>query len=176
MAAQTDDRRANDIPRGHAPEESECVTVAIDLGKYLTHWIVVAWAGDASGHIVDYGCIELPSRDLGVEQAIMIGLEQFDDIATAGWPQLSSDEAVIAVWIDAGYVPDVVYQFCRDAKQRSGYELYWPAIGRGATQQRSQWYNRPKRTGAVVKYVGEGFHVSWVSSVETMLVEVNADH
>jgi len=53
----------------------------------------------------------------------------------------------------------------------------WAAgVGRGAAQQRNQWYNRPTQTGSVVKGIGEGFHSKWLRSERLMVMEVDADH
>lgn len=76
-----------------------------------------------------------------------------------------------AVWIDAGYMTPVVYAFCRE----SG-DPYRPAIGRGAAQQHRQWYNRPTRTGSVVKHLGEGYHLNKLKAEKLLLAEVDADH
>lgn len=75
------------------------------------------------------------------------------------------------VWIDSGYMTHVVYAFCRESG--SGF---LPAIGRGVAQQTRQWTDRAKHTGAVVKQVGEGFHISRLPTERLLLVEVNADH
>jgi hypothetical protein len=45
---------------------------SIDIGKYLAHWVAVGWAEGATGSVIDYGRIDVPSEDLGVEQAIMV--------------------------------------------------------------------------------------------------------
>jgi hypothetical protein len=50
------------------------------------------------------------------------------------------------VFVDSGYMAEVVYGFCRE-----GGERFRPAVGRGAAQQRRQWYNRPTQTGSTVK-------------------------
>ena len=108
----------------------------IDLGKYLAHWVLVAWSEDASGHIVDYGRVEVPSDHLGVEKAIMVALREFRDQAVAGWPIENANgekRSPQQIWIDAGYMTSVVYSFCREAGSR-----YMPAVGRGAAQQRHQ--------------------------------------
>lgn len=176
-------RRQAGWPRGMVPPGTRHLTAAMDLGKYLTHWVVVAWSRDARGHVVDYGRMEVPSRDLGVEQALMNTLRQFRDTVNGGWPvasdpnakknQSALPERMVPdhVWIDAGYMTDVVYAFCRESRKP-----FKPAVGRGASQQRQQWYNRPKSTGAIVKKIGEGFHISWIASERMRLVEVDADH
>ena len=58
-----------------------------------------------------------PAPDLGVEPAILVGLRSFRDMVTAGWP-LGEPHGKRArsrpVWVDAGYMTDVVYAFCRE--------------------------------------------------------------
>ena len=36
------------------------VTVGIDLGNFWSHWVKVAWFGNATGVILDYGIMETP--------------------------------------------------------------------------------------------------------------------
>lgn len=75
------------------------------------------------------------------------------------------------VWVDSGYQAPVVYAFCREAGDR-----FRPAVGRGAAQQRQQWYNRPTQSGSVVKHIGEGFHINHLRAERLRLVEIDADH
>ena len=160
-------------PRGHVPPDTRWLTAAVDIGKYLLHWVVVAWDGSANGHVVDYGRVEVASDDLGVEQGIMVALKQLRDDFSTGWPVHGSDKPKIPdqVWIDAGYMTEVVYAFCRQVGVQ-----YRPAIGRGAAQQHRQWYNRPTQTGTVVRHIGEGFHINFMPTEHLFLVEVDADH
>lgn len=162
------------LPRGVVPDAANCITAAVDLGKYLAHWIVVAWSKGATGHVVDYGRIEVASDDLGVEQAILVALREFKEMVADGWPVGSAGQSPIhpeQVWIDAGYMTDVVYTFCRNAGNR-----FRPAVGRGAAQQHNQWYNRPTKTGGIVKHVGEGFHINYLRAEKLYLVSIDADH
>ncbi len=158
--------------QGILPADTQYLTTAIDLGKYLCHWVLVAWRPNATGHVADYGRIEVASPELGVEKALMIALQEFGDRVLEGWSMEESEEKVIpgTVWVDAGYMTDVVYRFGQD------YEGFLPAVGRGATQQRQQWYQRPKSTGSIVRQIGEGYHLSRLQSPSTFLFEVNADH
>jgi phage terminase large subunit GpA-like protein len=162
------------LPRGVVPPAAARLTVGVDLGKYLLHWIAVAWSEDGGGHVVDYGRIEVASDDLGVEQALVVALRELRDMLKSGWPVGKADGEPAAphqIWIDAGYMTPVVYTFCREAGSRIR-----PAIGRGAGQQHRQWYNRPTSTGSIVKHIGEGFHINWLPSERMQLVEVDADH
>jgi hypothetical protein len=148
----------------------------VRLPEYLVHWIVVAWSEGTRGHVVDYGRIEVASAELGVEKALMVALREFRDLALAGWPVAAADagqrERPWQVWIDAGYMANVVYEFCR--KQQG--QNFRPTVGRGADQQRRQWYNRPTNTGSIVKHIGEGFHMNHLPAERLFLVEVDSDH
>ena len=152
--------RVANMPRGVVPPNSQHLTAAIDLGKYLNHWIVVAWSPGPFGQVVDYGRIEVATDDLGVEQATMVALRQFRSMVTAGWPVgVAGGEPmkVALTLVDAGYMTDVVYAFCRETGNR-----FLPSVGRGASQQHQQHYNRQTQTGSIVKHLGEGFHINWL--------------
>jgi hypothetical protein len=125
--------------------------------------------------VVDYGRITVASDELGTEQAILEALQGFRAQVEAGLPVEGGGASPIVphrVFVDAGYMTEAVYRFCREAKQR-----FLPAVGRGTTQQaRRQMYNRPTRTGSVTKYVGRGFHVNRLPTERLYLAEVDADH
>lgn len=162
------------LARGIIPADAEHLTTAIDLGKFLAHWIVVAWSKNATGHVVDYGRIEIASDDLGVEQAILVALKEFRSLVDEGWPvgtAAGTHKKTDQAWIDAGYMAPIVYTFCRDSGDR-----FRPAVGRGAAQQRQQWYNRPTQTGSVVKHIGQGFHMNRLPVEKLQLAEIDADH
>jgi len=74
-------------------------------------------------------------------------------------------------FVDAGYMAQVVYTFCRESGER-----FRPAVGRGAGQQQRQYYNRPTQTGSIVRYIGEGYHGNWLPAEQLLLIEVDADH
>ena len=75
------------VPRGIVPEDASKLTMGIDLGKYLCHWALVAWSDGARGHVVDYGRVEVPSREFGVEQALLHSLRELRDEVQGGWPR-----------------------------------------------------------------------------------------
>ena len=167
--------RIHPYPKGIVPPGAKLLTCGIDLGKYLAHWVIVAWSEGATGHIVDYGRLEIASPDLGVEKAILLALREFHEQMKEGFPVHETPEQRLPlqlIWIDAGYMTDVVYNFVRGHPGRR----ILPAVGRGAAQQRQQWYNRPTSTGSVVKHIGEGFHINLLEGSATYLAEVDADH
>ena len=107
------------LAKGLVPAAAQLVTVGLDLGKYLCHWVAVAWSPSAMGHILDYGRIEVASEDLGVEQALMVALREFrEETVLPGWLHEHPVDGVNRiipeqVWVDSGYMPEVVYAFCR---------------------------------------------------------------
>ncbi len=166
--------RTIELPRGVVPQDATILTAAIDLGKYLDHWIVVAWSPGPRAHVVDYGRMEVASEDLGVEQATIVALRQLKEMMLGGWPRGTPSGELVhpnMVWIDSGYMTEVVYTFVREAGQR-----FLPAIGRGAAQQRQQTYNKPTQAGSVTRHIGEGFHINWLPTARLFLCEVDADH
>jgi phage terminase large subunit GpA-like protein len=162
------------LARGVIPEGSQYVTTAVDVGKYLLHWIAVAWSPKADGHIVDYGRIEVPSEDLGVEQGVLVALREFRDLAREGWAVGHAEgerRQPNLTFVDSGYMSHVVYSFTRESGEK-----FFPAVGRGAAQQRHQWYNRPTSTGSTVRFIGEGYHMNYLRAEKLRLVEIDADH
>jgi len=163
------------LPPGVVPENTLWLTAGVDIGKYLIHWIVVAWGEQATGQIVDYGRIETACDDLGLEPAVLQGLKQFRDLTINGWPMDQTDENELRtpdqVWIDSAYLPEVVHEFCR----QTGSPFY-PSIGRGATQPRRHGVPRGTAIGSTVREVGEGFNVCWLPAEQIHRMEVDADH
>ncbi|MFN0054696.1 MAG: terminase gpA endonuclease subunit, partial [Planctomycetales bacterium] len=108
------------------------------------------------------------------EQALLVALREFRDLVMEGWPVGCADgerKQPAQAWIDAGYMTPIVYRFSVEAGER-----FLPAVGRGAAQQRQQWYNRPTQTGSLVKHIGEGFHLNRLRPEKLLLAEIDADH
>jgi phage terminase large subunit GpA-like protein len=165
--------RTVDIPRGVVPESATVLTAAVDLGKYLDHWIVVAWSPGPKAHVVDYGRTEVATDSFGVEKGTMVALREIREMMKAGWPKgNASGEKMVprAVWVDAGYMTEVVYSFCRESGRP-----FFPAVGRGAAQ-RQQNYSKPTQHGSVTRHIGEGFHINFIPANGVLLCEVDADH
>lgn len=172
-------RRIGTAGRGEIPDEMQYVTAAADLGLRLCHWIVVAWAGDATGQVIDYGRTEVPSDDMGIERALMVGLRDFRDICQKGWPRQSKMVSPGMVLVDSGgtWTP-TVYQFCRE----SG-DPFQSSKGYGTTQDvATRRYRGVKKTGSVVRRIGPGYHVSRLKrkpgsrTWRVDLVEVDVDY
>lgn len=157
--------------KGIAPPGASIITVGCDVGKYLLHWCAVAWFKGGSGHVIDYGRQEVASAHLGVERAIQAALRELRDGFAEGWKHGDQMKPPNAVWVDAGYMTDVVYTFIRESRAP-----YMASDGLGQGQEYRTSYSRPKTTGAIVKLVGEGYHFAALPNKGVTLAEVHADH
>lgn len=164
------------LTKGLIPEWAHAITVGVDLGKWLCHWTAIAWLTDASGHIFDYGQFDVPSDQFNEDLAITLALKTFrDDVTEAGWPVQGSTTVRRAdmTWIDSRYMGKSVHAFIADAA--TDRRRYYAAQGASVTQTKAQFYNRPKKTGAIVKHLGEEFHISQLPR-GLYVVQVNADY
>jgi phage terminase large subunit GpA-like protein len=164
--------RTVDLGAGIVPAWAEVVTVGIDLGKFLCHWIGTAWSADGTGQIFKYGRVEVASDLLGVERALALALEEFRDTCEQGWPDESGAMRLPnQVWIDCGFMPDTVCAFVRS----KGGARYRPVRGLGGGQEAGQHYGRPKSTGNVVVHLGDGYHVVKDKQRRCYVVDVDSD-
>ncbi len=108
--------RTIDVPRGRVPIDAAKITVGIDIGKWLCHWVAMAWKTDGTPHVLDYGVLDVPSGDMAEELAILSALRSFrDDICLAGWPSVDAAAGTIRpslVLVDSGYQDAVIVRFC----------------------------------------------------------------
>ncbi len=158
-------------PRLLVPADTWRMTVGVDLGKRLLHWLAICWRPYACGHIVAYGREEVPSDDMQTERALLVALNNLHDQFETGFPR-SDDEnrRPDLVYIDAGWMPDVVRTFL----VKHGQRRYRACVGRGETQMGRIRYARPKKASPNVLKVGEGYHVAQQAD-GVLLAELNAD-
>ena len=174
--------------RGIVPDDAEYVTAALDLGKYVCHWTVIAarWlkAEDdrlrMTPHIVDYGVIDVHSRTLGELEGLKIALQEFGDMARVGWPMSGTTQEPAISWIDmrgGEHWADEVYEFCKDANGKDfAMEGFMPYRGLGQSQSMQRKYTIPKAKTATTRHVGDGYHVTRYQKLRACVVEGNADH
>jgi phage terminase large subunit GpA-like protein len=165
--------RQRSLARGFVPDGTEWLTVGIDIGKFLLHYIVIAFRGDATPHIVDYGRQDVATDQLGTERALLVALMEIRDLCLAGWAR-SQDQPrqPDAAWFDSGWNPnDVVYQFCRDA----GDDRFRPTKGYGTGQDRAAYYQRPRNLSSTTLAIGQDYHLTALRDKQIILVEMDAD-
>jgi hypothetical protein len=87
------------------------ITVGLDLGKYYSHWTKIAWFGNATGVVIDYGVMETPGMQAATDaQAVEIALLQSlllwrTDIMAKNPPDFCL--------VDSGDYSPAVYEFIR---------------------------------------------------------------
>lgn len=159
--------------KGSIPEGTEAITVHVDLGKYLAHWLLVAWTAGGGGRIADYGRFEIATDDLGLEPATLLALREFRDVVAAGWPRMHGERAVPdVVTVDAAWNPDPVYAFIRE----SDGDTWFPTLGYGQNQTKRRLYTAPKKKGKIVVHLGERYHLVQDEGVRCYVVHVDSDH
>lgn len=175
LNAETLQRRTRSYRRGMVPEKTEHLTIGVDLGKFCGHYAVIAWLPGAAGHIVEYAKFDIGSDDFGVEKATLVALRELRDQFLAGWPQATGGPRLPdCVWIDAHWSEQTgaVYAFCRASES----DVFRPVLGHGSTQHHSRRYDRPTKTGAIVRRIGEGYHISWRRADRILTVDIDVDH
>jgi phage terminase large subunit GpA-like protein len=165
--------RANSIPQEKIPAAAEHLAIGLDLGKYWSHWVVMAAMPGGGPHVVTYGQIEVHSRTLGLERGLMACLREFHDMVEHGWARADGtmwvpDRAVI----DSGYQGDTqtVYQFVNEV----GGGRYWAADGRGEAQDGHQGYKHPTQLSNKILLLGEQYYVEMTPN--GMLLVMDANH
>ncbi|MEK6799855.1 MAG: terminase gpA endonuclease subunit [Planctomycetota bacterium] len=177
--AGTVQRRLNGLRRGVVPAAAKCLTVFVDTGKYLCHWLALAGMADGSARVIDYGNFEVPSQRLGVERGLLTALREFRGLCDGGWAcDGEGMRAPNLIWVDSGYAEhtEAVYEFCREENRGLPRPRYYPVKGFGAGQQRDRTFRAVSKTGAEIVLIGERYQVRRLPAQRTTLVEVDADH
>lgn len=164
--------RTRHTPVGQAPDGCEFLTVGVDVGKWELHWTATAWEPNATGTVIDYGTVSVPSDVMSLESAIVEALNQLKMMCNRGW-LFPLDVLMVPgqVWIDSGYEQDAVYKFCRDSGSP-----YFPVKGYGMTQRQNGKYRQQETAGRNTKYIGEEFHIKQVPKKRVLLTHLNSDY
>lgn len=171
-------QRATQVPRGVVPAGTQWLTVGIDIGKHLCHWMAVAWRPGATPHVVDYGQLEVPGRMPSTEMAILAALREFrDQYLEPGWPLAGSrdSKSVDQAWIDSRYKDTAIYAFVRESPKK-----YRPMKGFGLGQRddtgANAMYAAPAKPGGAVGLIGLRYHLVFAMNDKVWFVEVDANY
>jgi len=161
------------------PDDALYLTAGIDLGKHMAHFVVLA-TRPAGAHIVNYGTLKIDADSLSIDRLTLAALRRFrDEVWKAGWPMASGGTMTAEqVWIDVGYSESkpAVLAFCRETREQLRGDIFRPLLGRGETGSSERRYTRPTKSGNVVHFVGEEYHISWIRADLIHVVDVNVDH
>lgn len=160
-------RRTAKTGQGIVPKGTERVTVGIDLGKYVGHYVVLAWRADASCVVIDYGTFDIPSHNLPTEKAIPAALREFSERCDSGWDGHNPAE----VWIDSSFEFPAVCAFVRSAG-----ETFRPVKGWAAAGFQSGRYHRPPKLTTEIRHIGEQYHITRQRKEKVSVVHVDVDY
>lgn len=148
------DRRL-DLPRGVAPKDTTCITVGIDVGDRVLHWIVVAERECGAVHVVDYGTQDVPLKEYSLRTAIRMAIVDLVEAIAPGYVG-DGDRGRIpisSVYCDSGHEPDAVFDAVKELKKKSINFVVLPVIGRGETQLDKRRFYAPTKTGNIVRKI-----------------------
>ena len=168
---QTVAGRLSGMDRGQLPANASCITIGLDLGKYLCHWVAVAWWKGAGGTVIDYGRAEVVGTDKTMdneasEQAIYRALLNWrDEMLGKNYVDAAGTKRnVDAVFVDSGTFTDAAYQFVRDV---NGAPFYC-AKGIGNYRDKVTETDRIKP--------GNHFHAAYQEAQHLWLYEMDTDY
>ena len=150
------------LARGHVPIGCNHVTAFVDVHANILYWLVVAWADDYTGSIIDYGTypeqklayfsarnapytLQRAAQGAQPEGAIHAGLEAVaEKLLGRSWEREDGAQMHIErCLIDAnwGQATELVYQFCRQSRHAA---VLLPSHGRfvGASSRPLNDYQR----------------------------------
>lgn len=171
-------RKRDDFPRGVCPTDTTHLACGVDMGLHSAWFVVLAGRACGKTHYVNYGPIDVPSRDLPVEQAVAIALEELRDSLELGYRWTGGKNSLRVpdqVWIDSNYLTDEIFAFCRKHGARSRSGRYVPILGRGSGQMQAIYQAPTKRGGGIVE-IGTRWHMSLHKAQRCFQIFTDSDH
>lgn len=159
--------------RGIVPAEAKGLTVGLDLGDRLCHWVCTAHS-PTRVHIVDYGLLDVMKDELGLERGLTQALAAWAQICEAGWPVGGVSGTPMRPGrglIDSGsgaHQP-AVYSFCRSNPR------HLPSKGTTAGRAGGT-YRAPRAVGGDVLTILPGLHVTRQTAAGVSLVDLDSDY
>jgi len=163
--------RLSGLDRYQLPANASCITAGIDLGKYLCHWVVVAWWKGAGGCVIDYGRAEVAGTDKAMDnessepQIYKTLLNWRDELLAKQYVDAAgSHRRVDAVFIDSGTFTDAAYEFVRQV----GGSPFYVSKGIGNYRDKTTETDRIKP--------GNHFHAAYQEAQHLWLYELDTDY
>lgn len=153
--------------RGQVPEDTKWITVGLDVGKYLCHWTAIAWRANRTGHVIDYGRIEVPTADVVFERAIVAAFKEFHERLGTTWTL----QKYSRVLVDSRYKSAEVVNAIRSLSDKR----WSPAIGLGSGHYLKRRYTAPSRVSGRVAFIGREYYIARMKERPIYAFHVNAD-
>ena len=162
--------RISGLARRQLPANTAALVAAIDLGKYLCHWVVTAWWKGAGGVVVDYGRAEVVNTDSGMDneasepEIYKTLLRWRDELLLTEYTDATGTRRQIDLgFVDSGTFTNAAYTFCREV----GGKFH-------ATKGIGNY--RPRRTPGPQMIIGERLHAQFFPGPKVWLYELDADY
>jgi hypothetical protein len=163
--------RLSGMDRMQLPANASCVTAAIDLGKYLCHWVVIAWWKGAGGCVVDYGRAEVTGTDRAMDnessepQIYKTLLNWRDELLAKQYVDAAGARRnVDAVFVDSGTFTDAAYEFVRSVHGAP----FFVSKGLGAYRDKTTETDKIKP--------GSHLHAAYQEAQHLWLYELDTDY
>lgn len=139
-------RHAVAYGRGVVPPGTQWVTVGCDVNRSVLHWTAIAWRGNGSAHIIDYGTKGVRVREMAFEQAIVRALRELRAVMSATW----SKQQIDRVCVDCRYETKSVIAALRQLNDRR----WGPYMGLGVGHLKKTTYTHPDRVDKRTVWAG----------------------
>lgn len=184
---------------GLLADDTQDLTVGVDVGKYTLHWSAVGWrrvaaeaaeimqgatgGGGITPQLPEYGRMEVPSNEMGEELALRMTLRRLrDEVLINGWRRVGGGDPVkpLVITVDAGYQQAIVMDFVAESEAlglpvKAVKGLGERQFGAGAASGGiGASGDRPKGSRLVAN--GPGWEAWELPGEPTLLIEANADH
>lgn len=140
------------LPRGVAPADTARLTLGVDVGERMLHWVVLAQRETGAVHVVDYGTQDVDVRSLSLRVAIREAVLELCRSLEAGYV-CDGDRGRLPIqiaYVDSGHMPDAIF----DAAKANTTNIEILAIlGRGETQMTKRRYVHPAKTGNIIRKI-----------------------
>lgn len=145
LSAQVVRKRTDEWQKNLLPNDTERLTIGLDIGKWTAWWFAVAFRANGSIHCPAYGAFDVcRNEDDDVADRLRQSLQEFNDtVVLSGFPVDGSDGLRLpdGVAIDIGYEPDNVSDAVRIFG--AGWGNRWLCMrGRGKSR-RNGGYSHP---------------------------------
>jgi phage terminase large subunit GpA-like protein len=185
-------RRTGATKRGVVPAWATRLTVGVDVGKRIIHYVVVAWGQHATSRIIEYGRRDVASDDIQIDRAVELSLLDLCDDLSNGFPDEEDGREYPSMgWIDSGYVTLGVYKGSETASKRTkshwnekgitvlaDKRVWWPSKGFGESAEGKAAFRKHKAVGGNVLKLGDGSYLANVphEGVTYQLFHGDADY
>lgn len=165
------------LTRGISPVNTEFLTGGVDCGDHLFHWTIIGTMplgpGQWFSHVVNYGMLENPTQELGIEVGYRVAFQKLYDLMEGGFTihRLGETWAPWQVFIDSNWKSDEVHRAINKLGNR-----YRATQGRGKGQFVSGDYHEPTKTTQNIVEIGERWHVVYLPERDSELVAFDTNH